>query len=80
MPACVYAVCLFCLQFDGIRRKAEDRTVQSDNDADAEVKDAAESYISVVSDGDDDEDDTKALLAELARIKKERAEEKLSKT
>lgn len=36
--------------------------------------------IFIVSDDDDgDEDDTEALLAELERIKKERAEEKLRK-
>ena len=36
-------------------------------------------FNSVFSDGDEDEDDTEALLAELERIKKERAEEKLRK-
>jgi hypothetical protein len=33
----------------------------------------------VFSDEDDDDDDTEALMAELERIKKERAEEKLRK-
>jgi hypothetical protein len=33
----------------------------------------------VFSDDDDDDDDTEALMAELERIKKERAEEKLRK-
>ncbi|KAL4181545.1 hypothetical protein AMTRI_Chr12g271680 [Amborella trichopoda] len=55
------------------RRDTEDRLVPRNVDADDSDVDAKS------EDEDDDEDDTEALLAELERIKKERAEEKLRK-
>ncbi|KAF5187360.1 Cwc15 like [Thalictrum thalictroides] len=64
------------LLLEGGRRETEDRIVPRNidaDDSDVEVK-SDES-----DDDDDDEDDTEALLAELERIKKERAEEKLRK-
>ncbi|GAB2284799.1 hypothetical protein Dimus_019252 [Dionaea muscipula] len=65
------------LLLEGSKRDAEDRIVPRSvdaDDSDMEVKSDNES-----DDDDDDEDDTEALLAELERIKKERAEEKLRK-
>ncbi|PIA61934.1 hypothetical protein AQUCO_00200136v1 [Aquilegia coerulea] len=65
------------LLLEGGRREIEDRIVPRNidaDDSDVEVK-SDESD----DDDDDDEDDTEALLAELDRIKKERAEEKLRK-
>ncbi|XP_008796913.2 protein CWC15 homolog A [Phoenix dactylifera] len=62
------------LLLEGSKREAEDRIVPRNidaDDSDVEVKSDDES--------DDDDDDTEALLAELERIKKERAEEKLRK-
>ncbi|KAJ6850584.1 putative protein CWC15-like protein [Iris pallida] len=61
----------------GAKREAEDRIIPRNvdaDDSDVDVQSADES-----DDDDDDEDDTAALLAELERIKKERAEEKLRK-
>ncbi|KAG1359326.1 protein CWC15 [Cocos nucifera] len=63
--------------YAGSKREAEDRIVPRNidaDDSDVEVKSDDES-----DDDDDDEDDTEALLAELERIKKERAEENLRK-
>ncbi|KAJ8626330.1 hypothetical protein MRB53_019637 [Persea americana] len=65
------------LLLEGTKRDAEDRlppkNVDAD-DSDVDVKSEDES-----DDDDDDEDDAEALMAELERIKKERAEEKLRK-
>lgn len=64
------------LLLEGAKRDTEDRIVPRNidaDDSDVDVKSDDE------SDDDDDEDDTEALLAELERIKKERAEEKLRK-
>ncbi|XP_010934939.1 uncharacterized protein [Elaeis guineensis] len=64
------------LLLEGSKREAEDRIIPRNidaDDSDVEVKSDDE------SDDDDDEDDTEALLAELERIKKERAEEKIRK-
>ncbi|KAG6538055.1 hypothetical protein ZIOFF_003158 [Zingiber officinale] len=65
------------LLLEGTRREAEDRIVPRNidaDDSDVDVNDDEDS-----DSGGDDEDDTEALLAELERIKKERAEEKLRK-
>ncbi|XP_074587386.1 uncharacterized protein LOC141843238 [Curcuma longa] len=65
------------LLLEGTRREAEDRIVPRNidaDDSDVDVNDDDDN-----DSGDDDEDDTEALLAELERIKKERAEEKLRK-
>nr|DAD23856.1 TPA_asm: hypothetical protein HUJ06_025319 [Nelumbo nucifera] len=64
------------LLLEGTKRDAEDRRVPrnvdaDDSDVDVKSDDGSD------DDDDDDEDDTEALLAELERIKKERAEEKL---
>ncbi|XP_074572399.1 uncharacterized protein LOC141828900 isoform X2 [Curcuma longa] len=64
------------LLLEGTRREAEDRIVPRNidaDDSDVDVKDEDSDS------DDDDQDDTEALLAELERIKKERAEEKLRK-
>lgn len=64
------------LFLEGGKRDVEDRIVPRSidaDDSDVEVKSDDE------SDDDDDEDDTEALMAELERIKKERAEENLHK-
>ncbi|KAL8160111.1 hypothetical protein V2J09_001648 [Rumex salicifolius] len=63
------------LLLDGSKRDAEERFVPRSvdaDDSDVDVKSDEES-----DDDDDDDDDTEALLAELERIKKERAEEKM---
>ncbi|KAK1278173.1 hypothetical protein QJS04_geneDACA007277 [Acorus gramineus] len=64
------------LLLEGAKREPEDRLIKNvdADDSDVEVKSEDDS-----DDDDDDEDDTEALLAELERIKKERAEEKLRK-
>ncbi|XP_058105653.1 uncharacterized protein LOC131249104 [Magnolia sinica] len=65
------------LLLEGAKRDAEDRLVPRNvdaDDSDADVKSEDES-----DDDDDDEDDAEALMAELERIRKERAEEKLRK-
>ncbi|CAL9063952.1 uncharacterized protein LOC135636029 [Musa acuminata AAA Group] len=70
------------LFLEGTKREAEDRIVPRSidaDDSDVDVKEAAAADDDNESDGDEDEDDTEALLAELERIKKERAEEKLWK-
>ncbi|XP_043689200.1 protein CWC15 homolog [Telopea speciosissima] len=66
------------LLLEGTKRDAEDRIVPrsvdaDDSDVDVKSDDGSD------DDDDDDEDDTEALLAELERIKKERAEENLRK-
>ncbi|XP_042388989.1 protein CWC15 homolog A-like isoform X1 [Zingiber officinale] len=66
------------LLLEGTRREVEDRIIPRSidaDDSDGDVKDHDDES----DDDDDDEDDTEALLAELERIKKERAEEKLRK-
>lgn len=65
------------LLLEGTKRDAEDRLVPRNvdaDDSDVDVKSEDES-----DDEDDDEEDEAALMAELERIKKERAEEKLRK-
>jgi len=65
------------LLLEGAKREVEDRIVPRNvdaDDSDVDVKSDDDS-----DDEDDDEDDTEALLEELARIKKERNEEKLRK-
>uniref|UniRef100_A0A0E0L6U3 Uncharacterized protein n=1 Tax=Oryza punctata TaxID=4537 RepID=A0A0E0L6U3_ORYPU len=62
--------------YAGSRREAEDKIVPREIDADdSDVEPRSDDE----SDEDDDDDDTEALMAELERIKKERAEEKLRK-
>ncbi|KQK20040.1 protein CWC15 homolog [Brachypodium distachyon] len=64
------------LLLEGSKRDAEDKIVAREidaDDSDMEPKSDDE------SDEDDDDDDTEALMAELERIKKERAEDKLRK-
>uniref|UniRef100_K3XZ43 Cwf15/Cwc15 cell cycle control protein n=1 Tax=Setaria italica TaxID=4555 RepID=K3XZ43_SETIT len=66
------------LEVIGSKRDAEDKIVPREidaDDSDVEPKSDDESD----EDDDDDDDDTEALMAELERIKKERAEEKLRK-
>ncbi|CAI0378412.1 unnamed protein product [Linum tenue] len=65
------------LLLEGLKRDAEDRIVPRSQDADDSDGEANNSDKSDDSDDDDDEGDTQALMAELERIKKERAEEKL---
>ncbi|KAL5713020.1 hypothetical protein ACHQM5_015137 [Ranunculus cassubicifolius] len=66
------------LQLEGAKRDIEERARAPRNidadDSDGDVKNDDDD-----DDDDDDEDDTEALLAELERIKKERAEEKMRK-
>ncbi|KAG1360843.1 protein CWC15 [Cocos nucifera] len=62
---------------EGSKREAEDRIIPRNIDADDSDVEAKSDDVS--DDDDDDEDDTEALLAELERIKKERAEEKIRK-
>eukprot|EP00262_Sarcandra_glabra_P013018 TRINITY_DN3507_c0_g1_i1.p1 TRINITY_DN3507_c0_g1~~TRINITY_DN3507_c0_g1_i1.p1 ORF type:complete len:226 (+),score=63.79 TRINITY_DN3507_c0_g1_i1:286-963(+) len=62
---------------EGAKRDGEDRLVPRNVDADDSDVDIKSDNGS--DDEDDDGDDTEALLAELERIKKERAEEKLRK-
>uniref|UniRef100_A0A0D9WKV7 Cwf15/Cwc15 cell cycle control protein n=2 Tax=Leersia perrieri TaxID=77586 RepID=A0A0D9WKV7_9ORYZ len=65
------------LLLEGSRREAEDKIVPREidaDDSDVEPRSDDES-----DEDDDDDDDTEALMAELERIKKERAEEKLRK-
>ncbi|ONK59032.1 uncharacterized protein A4U43_C08F2270 [Asparagus officinalis] len=65
------------LLLEGTKREVEERIIARNvdaDDSDVDVKSDDES-----DDDDEDEDDTEALLAELERIKKERAEEKLRK-
>lgn len=64
------------LLLEGTKRDNEDRIIPRSvdaDDSDVEVNNDDDSG----DDDDDDEDDTEALMAELERIKKERAEEKL---
>ncbi|KAL3612222.1 hypothetical protein D5086_003242 [Populus alba] len=64
------------LLLEGIKRDTEDRIIPRSvdaDDSDVEVNNDDDSD----DEDDDDEDDTEALMAELERIKKERAEEKL---
>ncbi|CAN1193849.1 Spliceosome-associated protein CWC15 homolog [Linum perenne] len=66
------------LLLEGSRRDAEDRIIPRSidaDDSDGETNNNDESDDE--DDDDDDEDNTEALMAELERIKKERAEEKL---
>nr|DAD23702.1 TPA_asm: hypothetical protein HUJ06_025165 [Nelumbo nucifera] len=63
------------LLLEGTKRDTEDRIVPRNVDADDSDCDVKSDDGS--DEDDDDEDDTEALLAELERIKKERAEEKL---
>ncbi|KAF2288924.1 hypothetical protein GH714_022839 [Hevea brasiliensis] len=68
------------LLLEGMKRDTEDRIVPRSvdaDDSDVEVNNDDESGDDDDDDDDDDEDDTEALMAELERIKKERAEEKL---
>lgn len=65
------------LLLEGSKNDADDRIVPRSvdaDDSDVDVKSDEES-----DDDDDDENDTEALLAELERIKKERAEENMRK-
>ena len=65
------------LLLEGSRREAEDKIVPREidaDDSDVEPRSDDES-----DEDDDDDDDTEALMAELERIKKERAEENLRK-
>ncbi|XP_039123407.1 protein CWC15 homolog [Dioscorea cayenensis subsp. rotundata] len=64
---------------EGGKKEIEDRIFPKNIDADDSDVDAKSDNESDDDDDDDDEDDTEALLAELERIKKERAEEKLRK-
>ncbi|KAL6629380.1 hypothetical protein ACP70R_029145 [Stipagrostis hirtigluma subsp. patula] len=65
------------LLLEGSKRDADDKIVPREIDAD---DDDVEPRSDDESDeDDDDDDDTEALMAELERIKKERAEEKLRK-
>ncbi|XP_039834419.1 protein CWC15 homolog [Panicum virgatum] len=69
------------LLLEGSKRDAEDKIVPREidaDDSDVEPKSDGESDEDD-DDDDDDDDDTEALMAELERIKKERAEEKLRK-
>ncbi|XP_031495598.1 uncharacterized protein LOC116261117 [Nymphaea colorata] len=62
---------------EGPKRDAEERLVPRNvdaDDSDVDVKSGDES-----DDDDDDDDDAEALMAELEKIRKERAEEKLRK-
>eukprot|EP00249_Psilotum_nudum_P025258 c2955_g1_i1 orf=190-888(+) len=63
------------LENGGTKREGEDKLAPKNVDADD--SDVEQKSDSEDSDDEDDEDDTAALLAELERIKKERAEEKL---
>uniref|UniRef100_A0A804QIH8 Uncharacterized protein n=1 Tax=Zea mays TaxID=4577 RepID=A0A804QIH8_MAIZE len=64
------------LLLEGSKREAEDKIVPREIDADdSDVEPKSDDE----SDEDGDDDDTEALMAELERIKKERAEEKLRK-
>ncbi|CAL4910375.1 unnamed protein product [Urochloa decumbens] len=66
------------LLLEGSKRDAEDKIVPREIDADDSDVEPKSDDESDESD-DDDDDDTEALMAELERIKKERAEEKLRK-
>lgn len=66
------------LLLEGSKRDAEDKIVPREIDADdSDVEPTSDDDSD--EDDDDDDDDTEALMAELERIKKERAEEKLRK-
>lgn len=65
------------LLLEGSKREVEDRIIPRNIDADDSDVEAKSDDDS--DDDDDDDDDTEALMAELERIKKERAEEKLRK-
>lgn len=65
------------LLLEGTKRGNEARIAPRNDDADDSDVDVNNDDDSDDDDEDDDEDDTEALLAELERIKKERAEEKL---
>ncbi|KAI5080914.1 hypothetical protein GOP47_0004097 [Adiantum capillus-veneris] len=68
------------LENGGPRRDTEEKLAIKNIDADdSDVDLKSDSDESDGDDDDDDEDETAALLAELERIKKERAEEKLRK-
>lgn len=63
----------------GARRETEEKLAIKNIDADDSDADLKSDSDESDDDDDDDEDETAALLAELERIKKERAEEKLRK-
>lgn len=65
------------LLLEGTKRDNEDRIIPRSVDADDSDVEVNSDDDSDDDDDDDDEDDTEALMAELERIKKERAEEKL---
>ncbi|OAY55294.1 protein CWC15 homolog [Manihot esculenta] len=65
------------LFLEGTRRDTEDRIIPRSVDADDSDVEVNNDDESDDDDDDDDEDDTEALMAELERIKKERAEEQL---
>lgn len=65
------------LLLEGTKRDNEDRIIPRSVDADDSDVEVNNDDDSDDDDDDDDEDDTEALMAELERIKKERAEEKL---
>lgn len=68
------------LLLEGGKRDPEERLIPRNidaDDSDDDIKRAEES--SDDDDSDDDEDDAEALMAEIERIRKERAEEKLRK-
>ncbi|XP_011038854.1 PREDICTED: protein CWC15 homolog isoform X2 [Populus euphratica] len=65
------------LLLEGTKRDTEDRIIPRSVDADDSDVEVNNDDDSDDDDDDDDEDDTEALMAELERIKKERAEEKL---
>ncbi|EEF39650.1 protein CWC15 homolog [Ricinus communis] len=65
------------LLLEGAKRDTEDRIIPRSVDADDSDVEVNNDDESDDEDDDDDEDDTEALMAELERIKKERAEEKL---
>uniref|UniRef100_A0A3N7EL86 Uncharacterized protein n=1 Tax=Populus trichocarpa TaxID=3694 RepID=A0A3N7EL86_POPTR len=65
------------LLLEGTKRDTEDRIIPRSVDADDSDVEVNNDDDRSDDDDDDDEDDTEALMAELERIKKERAEEKL---
>ncbi|MCO5612534.1 hypothetical protein L7F22_066802 [Adiantum nelumboides] len=67
------------LENGGPRRETEEKPAIKNIDADDSDVDLKSDSDESDDDDDDDEDETAALLAELERIKKERAEEKLRK-
>ncbi|KAJ8765085.1 hypothetical protein K2173_010567 [Erythroxylum novogranatense] len=65
------------LLLEGSKKDTEDRIIPRSVDADDSDVEVNNEDESDDEDEDEDEDDTEALMAELERIKKERAEEKL---